>query len=70
VRVAGFEAGKRGPLSSVLCVDPTDGMETSVKNESKIDAKPADVGRMMWIDYTEKTDAAFVNPRADRWENK
>jgi ATP-dependent DNA ligase len=70
VRVTGFAAGERGPLSSVLCVDPTDGMETSVKNESKIDAKPSDIGRMLWIDYTEKTATAFVNPHCDRWEDK
>lgn len=70
VRVTGFEAGERGPHSSVTCVDPTDGMETSVKNESKINAGPKDIGRMLWIDYTEKTAVAFVNPHCDRWEDQ
>lgn len=70
VVVRGFKPGERGPCSSIVCEDPEDGMMTAVKNESKIDASAKDIGRRLWIDYTEKTDEAFVNPHCDRWEDR
>jgi ATP-dependent DNA ligase len=67
--VTGFKPGERGPFSRVCVRTVEHGIETTVKNESKL-GKPsaAWVGKELRIEYTAIRDGAVVNPRSDRWE--
>lgn len=69
--VTGFESGKRGPFSVIKVRTEEDGIDTTVKNESKFGKPSLDwIGKRFRIEYTDIKDGAVVNPRGDRWEDK